>query len=212
MSASLWIAGGTLVVLLCGAVLGAWLYVGKERFRPRRFSRVAEGFYRCGRLHPLLAEPLLRRHRIDLVIDLASGDPPDSAGELAERAAALRLGIERQGFRLYGDGTAKPGVYVAVLQAIARARRARQRVLLHCNAGRERTGAIVAFYRMLFEGWEGERAFEEYLRLRRKHEPRPELVRAVNAHLPELARALVASGDLAAIPDPLPVFRSRTAR
>lgn len=38
---------------------------------------------------------------------------------------------------------------------------ANQPVFVHCRGGRHRTGAMVAIYRMLYEGWTAERAYEE---------------------------------------------------
>lgn len=36
-----------------------------------------------------------------------------------------------------------------------------QPVFVHCRGGRHRTGAMVAIYRMCFEGWTAERAYQE---------------------------------------------------
>jgi protein tyrosine/serine phosphatase len=201
------IALAALVVSACIVGLVIWREGGKHRYFPRRFGVVGEGFYRSGQLHPRLVERVLREQRIDLVIDLAAGDPPDGAAERAERAAVERLGIERREFHMYGNGRAPLAVHVGVLQAISAGRREGKRVLVHCNAGRERTGAIIAFYRILFEGWDGGRAHAEYLHYRNRPEGRRILVKTVNARLREVGEALIHSGDLAAIPDPMPVFR-----
>lgn len=206
-----WLGLAAFLVLVATGGLVVWREGGKHRFRPKRFGVVDEGFYRSGQLHPRLIEGVLREYRIDLVIDLAAGDPPDGPEEQAEVAAVARLGIERQEFHLYGNGRAPLRVHIEVLQSIARARAAGRRILLHCNAGRERTGAIVAIHRILFEGWDGVRAHQEYLHYRNRPEGREILVRTVNERLREIAQALVESGDLETAPDPMPVFRAADA-
>jgi protein tyrosine/serine phosphatase len=38
---------------------------------------------------------------------------------------------------------------------------ANQPVFVHCYGGRHRTGAMIAIYRMTFEGWDADRAYDE---------------------------------------------------
>jgi hypothetical protein len=196
--------------VVAGLGVGArvwWMEGGKYLFEPRKWGVGEEdGFYRSGQVHRRLVEDVLREHRIDLIVDLASGDPGDDPDEAAERAAAERLGIPRLELRLPGDGRGHADRYVTALAEVLRARRAGRRVWVHCNAGRERTGALVAMYRMLEEGWDGARAYEEYV-LYRKHPPRRRrLQRYLEENLPYVADALSSQGLVAHAPDPLPSF------
>ena len=50
----------------------------------------------------------------------------------------------------------------------------RRPVLLHCNHGIDRTGVMIAVFRMEYDGWSNEEALQEYLKARPK--PRPERV------------------------------------
>jgi hypothetical protein len=194
------------VALLVGAGVW-WMEGGKYLFQPRKWGVVEQdGFYRSGQIHRRIVEDVLREHHIDLIVDLASDDPPGDPDEAAERAAARRLGIRRIELSLRGDGGGSPEPYGAALAAVIRARRSGERVLVHCNAGRERTGALVAMYRMLEDDWDGARAWEEYLGYRKRPPERPVLQRHVEQALPTVVETLREQGLLASAPESLPVF------
>lgn len=140
---------------------------GKYLFQPRKWGVVeADGFYRSGQIHGRIVERVLREHGIDLIVDLASGGPRGDPHEAAERAAAQRLGIRRLELSIPGDSRGASDDYATALAELVRARRAGEQVLVHCNAGRERTGTLVAMYRMLVSGWDGPRAYAESARYR----------------------------------------------
>ena len=184
-----------------------WRDGGKRLFFPRQWDVVVPGFlYRSGQIHARLVEDVLREHQIDLVIDLARDrwSDPDAR---AEREAIERLGIERLAFEdLDGSGRGNPASYEAALAAIAEARRAGRRVLVHCSAGSERAGGAVMLYRTLFEGWSGADAFHEYLRYRNRPPVRSRVAHFLDTHMEEIAAGLVARRALPALPDPLPVL------
>lgn len=198
------------LALLGGAVWKGvhwWIDEGRHRFFPKNFGVVEEGsVYRSGQIHRGIVEDVLKEHDIRLVIDMAKdveGDPD----EAREREVAERLGIRKLNlFELDGEGLGAPSDYLTALREIVDARARGERVLVHCAGGSERTGAATAFYRMLFDGWDGRRAWDEY-RSYRKRPPKNDALRDyVNQHLPELARRLQEEGRLRAIPAPLPVF------
>jgi hypothetical protein len=197
-------AGVPLAVL---TVATYWfLDTGNRLFFPRKWGVVEEGrIYRSGMIHRRLIEDVLKEHRIATIVNLSElgPDAPDLA---AEREAAARLGVRMvDAPGLEGDGRGEVGAYAAAVTELARATRERP-VLVHCVAGSERTGASVAAYRMLVQGWDGARTYAEYLSYRRRPPEDDRLRRFVNEHLGELARRLVEAGVLDRVPDPLPVF------
>jgi len=199
--------GFALAVALAAGAGVWWMEGGKYLFQPRKWGVVEQdGLYRSGQIHRRIVEDVLREHHIDLIVDLASDDPPGDPDEAAERAAARRLGIRRIELSLRGDGGGGPDAYSQALASVIRARRSGERVLVHCNAGRERTGALVAMYRMLEDHWDGARAWDEYLRYRKRPPERPVLQRHVEQALPSVADALREQGLLTSAPAPLPVF------
>jgi hypothetical protein len=181
-------------LLLAGGTI--WLLDGGHRlFRPKRLGVVDEGhIWRAGQIHRRLLTDVVREHGIDLVLDLAR-DTPGQPDEAAEGPLLERLGVERwTADDLEGDGTGNLGSYVTALQRLVDARDAGRRVLVHCAGGSERTGALVAWYRMLFEGWDGPRAWDEYLAYRSRP-PRDDVHPAyVNSHTADLVRRLEAAG------------------
>jgi protein tyrosine/serine phosphatase len=196
--------------VLAAAALGGyawWRDEGSRLFYPRNFGVVEEGFlYRSGQIHPRIVEDVLREHGIDLVIDLARDDPR-AASARAELAAVEALGIRKLDLPgLDGYGVGRLDAYAAALEALARARYQGDQVLVHCSAGSERTGAAIALYRMLFQGWSGERAYAEYLGYRNRPPRHRKLPDYLNRNMARLVSGLVERGVLAERPDPLPVF------
>lgn len=205
-----------LVLVLCGLLLlGAggtiwWRDGGKRLFFPRKWAEVEPGLYRSGQIHRRLIEDVLREHGIDLVVDLA----PDEKGDLdnaAEREVTARLGIPVLSLSLGGDGSGDPQGYVAALTTAIEAHRQGKHVLVHCEAGSERTGAFFVLYRTLFQGWSAADAIAEYASFRNRPLSDGSSTRYLDAHLPEIASGLVASGALEALPDPLPSFAPAVA-
>jgi hypothetical protein len=198
------------LVLIVGHVVGWgafwWLNGGKRLFFPRKFATVEAGFYRAGQIHRRLIEDVLVEHEIDLVVDLAR-DKPGDENAVAEKEIAARLGIPLLPLhRLSGSGSGEIEQYVDALAAVVEAREANQNVLVHCAAGSERTGTLVALYRLLYQDWEGPRAYEEYLSFRKRMPEEPKVSRYVNEHLADIAAALSARGLLDAVPELPPGF------
>jgi protein-tyrosine phosphatase len=182
--------------LIVGGGYASWKQWGRHRFFAKNWGTVEDGrIYRSGLVHRALIEDELREHRITTVVDLSAEgvDHPDVA---AERAAAEKLGIralEVNGLDGYGVGDV--AAYVVALEEMSRAQPG-EAVLVHCAGGSERTGAACAMYRMLFQGWDGKRAYEEYLGYRGDPPKNDILPRFVNQILPEVADRLAKSGTL----------------
>ncbi|WP_171186240.1 dual specificity protein phosphatase family protein [Alienimonas chondri] len=198
-----WIAG---ILAACGvAAVGIWDAV-KYDFIAKRFGVVEpDGLYRSGQISEAMFTPTIREHEIDTVVCLMGNDREDP-GHVAEVAAVEAMpGVKFERFPLRGDGTGDYEVYYNALASLVRARRAGRKVLVHCAAGSQRTGSIIAAYRLLVRrddcaevyadlgryGWEpDDAAMLDYL----------------NQHLPESARRLYEAGLISEIPDPMPVL------
>lgn len=77
----------------------------------------------------------------------------------AAREAARAAGLEYVSVPMDDHGEVSLAELEAALGVVEDG--ARQPVLVHCEGGRHRTGAVVAVYRMWREGWALDRAYEE---------------------------------------------------
>ena len=184
----------TLVALGVG-VTAWWLETGRHRFHPKGLGTLDGGrILRSGQVHRRLVPELVRGHGVDLVIDL-SKDEPHEIDAHAERTWLDHAAIPQVHFEdLSGDGTGPIESYVDALARMLEARQHGKTVWVHCSGGSERTGALVAWYRMLFEDWSGQRAYEEYVSFRMRP-PKNDIHKAfVNEHTEALIRGLEARG------------------
>ncbi|MGH0029881.1 MAG: dual specificity protein phosphatase family protein [Myxococcota bacterium] len=201
------IAAALLACALLGGGYAWWRDGGKRLFFPRNWGVVeAPWLYRSGQIHPRIIERVLRDEGVDVVIDLAKDDPRVESA-VAEQQAVAALGVRKVDlWGLNGSGVGKVSAYVGALEEMVRAREAGEKVLVHCAAGSERTGGAVALYRMLYQGWSGDRAWEEYLSYRNRPPRHTKLRDFLNGNMGEIAERLVRSGALAEAPAELPVF------
>lgn len=195
------------VAVLCVTIgLGYWVWDEfiEERVIPKRLGVVVpKQLYRSGQLHPALVEDVLRVRGIDLVIDMTrqvEGDPYQEA----EQQAVENLNIEHLRLPgLGGDGLGDPNRYIEALIAIDQAMDADQQVLVHCAAGSQRTGGVVALYRLLFEQWETDRIIDEMKQYDWEMTDQV-LLDYLDKHLPEIAAALAEAGVIDRVPENLP--------
>lgn len=204
-----WVVVGVVVLVLAvvGGGIAWWLDKGRHYFFPKNWGVVEQGrIYRSGRIYGGIVEDALKDHGIKVVVDLAAGEP-DDPDAVAEAQAVKRLGIRKVDLEsLGGRGTGDVGDYVTALDEIVKARDAGEPVLVHCAGGSERTGGVIAVYRMLFDGWSGPRAWDEYASYRMKPPDRRDLPDYVNENLPVIVERLRALGVPVEPPDPLPHF------
>lgn len=196
----------TLLVALLVAGLLLWHFVFKYRLLPKRWGVVEEGMiYRSGQLHRALVHRVLRDNGIDVIVNMNRKHlhKPDHAAEIA---AADALGIEKHWFTMNGDGTGDPENYALAVHQLSTSRQAGKTVLVHCTAGAQRTGAVVALYRTLLLGWSAEQAVAEMSRYRFDPEGDIVLLEFIDEHLPAIATQLQTLGTLEEVPDPLPRF------
>lgn len=193
--------------LLCGGGFAIWKTLLEERFFPRAFGAVVPGLvYRSGFLHEDLVADTLAEHRIRRIVDLTSqGHLPEQE---AEKHAARKLGIERLCFALRGDGTGDVDRYADAVTHIARAWQAGEPILVHCAAGAQRTGGVIAAFRLLVKGDPVDEVYAEMQAYGWRPERDGKLVAFLNQHLGELAAILKHRGVIEQIPDPLPQLPS----
>lgn len=153
----------SIVLLACGLLQCA------ERVpdRPMNFAVVEQpsgatsGMYRGGRPSPAEVAALRRDLHVRTMIRLSRGDAA------ADRAAARLLGIELIEIPLNPKlvGTPDRQTRAAVERAYAEfTNRRNAPVYLYCDHGRDRTGFVVALYRMRVQRWPFARVEEELAR------------------------------------------------
>ena len=139
------------------------------------------------------------------MIIFLSGDK-DRPDVDAEREAAARLGIQRINCPLAGDGTGDIAEYANAIEAMAGALAERKPVLVHCATGAQRTGAVVAFWRVLVQGRSPQAAYRELLAYHHDPIANERLVPYLNGNMARLAQMLVDRHVIEQVPDPLPVI------
>src|SRR4029077_14559718 len=143
------------------------------------------------------------QHHIRTVVDLTF-DNPEDVNHTAEIAAIAELGIERKLCPLDSDGTGDVHIYAQAVAAVAAAARQGKPVLVHCVAGAQRTGGVVALYRLLIDGRSPADVLEEMQKYAYDPQRSPRLRDYLNAHIGEIAEDLVRDGTIERVPSPLP--------
>jgi protein tyrosine phosphatase (PTP) superfamily phosphohydrolase (DUF442 family) len=197
---------GAIAILLVVCFFVAWNNGLRDALIPRNFGIVEPGkLYRSGQMSRWQVGKTLKDNGIKVIVALSAkgGRPADVA---AEQQATTDLGIERTVFPLGGDGTGKIDEYADAIAAIDRAKKAGKPVLVHCVAGAQRTGGVIATYEILVEKRPVETAFEQMRKY--GHDPRdnPHLIEYLNSHMTELAKMLVARKVIDRVPQPLPIL------
>ena len=185
---------GRLVVAVLAVVVLVVVYQNliHPNLFPKRFGVVVPGqVYRSGKLTPAALTKVVREHDIRTVVDLGAwvGDEPERVrARHREAATAEALGVDLHVFQLVGDATGDPQQYVDALRIVTDP--ANQPVLVHCGAGTERTGCLVALYRMHTEGMSLDDAFAEADRA--GHDPgrNPKLRQVLEADSARILEAL----------------------
>lgn len=191
-------------LLVAGAIV-LWDQVLAYHLIPKRWGVVEAGhIYRSGRLSTTLVEPMLRKYGIDLVINLTS-EERERPEEIAANAAIEKLGIRSVRFALAGNGTGELDRYAGALAAMVEARRNNETVLVHCEAGSQRTGGVVACYRLLVEGKPPAFVYDELQDYGWEPEDY-ELIDYINANMGKLANTLRTMNVIDHVPSPLPLL------
>ncbi len=198
------------LLILAAVVYGGYsLWTGEVRnlFWPRNWGVVEPGkLYRSAQISRRIIRPTLQDNHIGVVIFM-SGDDPSREDTTIEARTCADLGIKRFNLNLNGNGTGKVEKYIAALAEIIQSNRRNVPVLVHCETGAQRTGGVVAFYRVLVEGRSGSEAYAELLQYGHDPSKNPHLIPYLNEHMGEVAEALAKQKLIDRVPSPLPVIK-----
>jgi protein tyrosine/serine phosphatase len=115
-----------------------------------RFQQVAEGLYRGGQPTPA-GLAFLKQRGIRTVVDLR---PEDGEKALVEKLGMKYVHLPISTWGRIPDETVR-GFFQIVRDP------PNQPVFVHCRRGADRTGIMVGFYRIAFQGWDGPKAYRE---------------------------------------------------
>lgn len=181
-----------------------WWKEHRYEYFPKRWGVVVPGeIYRSGQLTPQMLDKMLTKHGIHTVIDMQLNDVRDPIQQ-AEVQYAAEHGLAHHRFGLAGDGTGDVNSYVGALTTIIQCQKAGEPVLVHCAAGSQRTGGVVAFYRLLFEKAEPQAVWAELEEYDWNVKEDYELLNYINKNLPYIAQQMVDRGLLEQVPSPMP--------
>lgn len=169
--------------------VGGW-EICKYQIVPKRFGIVEQDkIFRSGRIAPHLIHKTLQKHGIKVIIDLTEPDHNNPFCR-AEQAAAEELGITCYNFPLVGDGTGNITNYANAIAVLDKSKKEKKPVLVHCAAGVQRTGGVIAAYRLLVEKQPPATACAELTRYGWKSGKNKILLEYLNDHMAELASLL----------------------
>jgi hypothetical protein len=197
-------AGVLAALALVGGGIAAWDAV-KYRFIPKRFGIVVPGeIFRSGQISQYQFAPTVKKYGIDAIIDLNGVEPTD-VDQAAEIASYDALGVEHYRFKLEGNGTGVVENYVNAIATLATCQRAGKSVLVHCHAGTQRTGSVIAAYRVLVLHDSPQAAYAELAQYGWNADSDQVLLLYLNGHMRHVAEELVRRGVINSVPDPIPV-------
>lgn len=202
--------GHAIVLLLIAAIaVGVWFYeeVYEERYIAQRMGMVQGEslIFRSSQLPGPIVESVLEEHQIDVVVDLTAPDARDDR-QAAELAACQKLGIQRYRFPMSGSGVGTPETYAGAITRIHQAVSEGKRVLVHCEAGTQRTGGVLSAYRMLVRGVDPAEAYRESLRYDWEPDEDTAWPIFLNDNMLAIAQDLVDNRVIDNVPQPLPHF------
>jgi tyrosine-protein phosphatase SIW14 len=140
-------------LLLCASVIFA---APPSAVHVRNFSQVDEHIYR-GAAPSEAGLKDLRALHVSVDLDLRE---PGEAGDV-ERAEAVKLGMKYIDIPMRPLSAPTPGEVKQALEVLLAADAGPDRVFVHCRRGRDRTGTVIACYRIQHDGWTNRRALEE---------------------------------------------------
>lgn len=182
-----------LALILCACIAAGvliWEELLEDRVVAKRFGVVEPGkIYRSGQISSYLIEPVLSDNKIEKVIAL-NGSDLQKPYLKTEVETAKKLHIDHQVLYLIGDGTGDVEDYAEAVAEIMRCEKAGKPVLVHCAAGAQRTGGVIAAYRMLVQKKTPEEAYQELLQYDWKPHKDQALIDYLNQNLTRLSLLL----------------------
>ncbi len=190
--------------IVIGLAVWVWFSFIKYRFVPKRFGVVVPGhIYRSGQISASLIKKTLTKYNIRIIVDLTSADP-NNPDKQAEKQAAAELNIKVLRFTMSGNGTGDINDYASAVIAIANAEKQNLPVLVHCTAGAQRTGGVIATYRLLVQKIDPNIVEDEIEKYGCAIDDRPVLRSFLNDNMAELATRLKRAGIIDEIPATIP--------
>jgi protein tyrosine/serine phosphatase len=158
MSKKLWC--GSLLLLAAGSLSACGSVPAKANPNDPagNFSQVSSGIYRGGRPDQPGVQ-VLQQMGVKTIIDLENDDEAIST----EQGWAQADGIQFISRPMNGLATPDDNEVNDILAKINDP--ANQPVFVHCMQGHDRTGLIIALYRVLYEGWKPKDAHDEMMAL-----------------------------------------------
>lgn len=183
---------GIVIILTIGLTCGliGWWYAGlRNWFEPVNFGVVEPGrIYRSGQISEHVIRKTIQQNHVGVIVSLSGDESPDAD---AEKSAATELGVDHVYLGgLAGDGIGDPNVYPKALAQIIKANQNGKAVLVHCQSGAQRTGGVIAAYRILVEGEAPDEAFAEMRKYGHDPKHNPRLIPFIEEHLPEWRKQL----------------------
>lgn len=194
------------IFVMIGASVLVWEEFLEDRLVAKRWGVVEPGkIYRSGQISNHLIEPMLRENKIQKVIAL-NGSDLKKLYLKTEVETARKLKIDHQVLHLIGDGTGNVEDYAEAVAEIMRCEKAGKPVLVHCAAGAQRTGGVVAAYRMLVQKKTPDEAYQELLQYDWKPHKDQALIDYLNQNLAALSKLLEQKIDWYEPPTTIPVI------
>jgi protein tyrosine phosphatase (PTP) superfamily phosphohydrolase (DUF442 family) len=201
-----WVGLGLMIALVAGGIL-MWTHVVRDYLVVKKWGVVVPGVaYRSGQISQHLIHRTLKDHAIHHVICMTSPDCRDD-DQQAELQAVRELQADHIFLPLNGRGVGNVDHFTDAVTLYSKAIQRGEPVLVHCHAGAQRTGGIVAAYRLLIEKRSPEFVIQELQSYGWNRRRDQILLDFVNENLGHAAQALVAAGCLERVPDDLPVLR-----
>ncbi|MCL2330024.1 MAG: dual specificity protein phosphatase family protein [Phycisphaerae bacterium] len=149
---------GIVVIALIGGSIPLYMW-GRYFFIPKRFDEVVPGhLYRSGKMEVKPMKRVLDQYHIHTILTLLAYNPDDSLQEQESKFAKEKnIRIERISMPGTGLGTFDDFEKAAAMIADE----STHPLLVHCAAGSNRTGAVIAVWRMKYCGWDFDRAYAE---------------------------------------------------
>jgi tyrosine-protein phosphatase SIW14 len=156
---------GLIAVLLIGGPIGYALY---KKPQLRNFRVVRDGvLYRSGQMTLFGLKQVIRDYGIKTVVTLRTArEPGEPQPAPEEEAYCLKQNLNY--YRLHMKGWVRQNGVAPVDESVKTFLDIMKNpdnypVLVHCFAGKHRTGAYCAIYRMEMEGWTNEQAIDEMM-------------------------------------------------
>lgn len=187
-----------LVLLAPPGAVVAWREYQTVQRLPRRFAEVEPGaLYRGGYPTAENIEHLKRERQIKTVINLT--DEKNTPEERKMLDTVDKLGLKFFRIKMPGDGRAD---FTSLdMAADAMANKQNWPVFFHCAAGKQRSNAALAAYRLKYEGWPIDKTIDDL----RRYDLDPVGEGALCEHLRQYARWVASHRPLAPVTTTRPV-------